>query len=65
MLKALQDILQGKNIPAIALMEEMMACGIGACMGCVIKIKEGNTAFTYKRVCSDGPTFNLMEVIFD
>jgi dihydroorotate dehydrogenase electron transfer subunit len=65
MLKALQDILQGKNIGAIALMEEMMACGIGVCVGCVIKIKEGSNAFTYKRVCSDGPAFNLMEVIFD
>jgi len=65
MLKALQDILQGKNIPAIALMEEIMACGIGACMGCVLKIKEASNAFTYKRVCSDGPAFNLMEVIFD
>ncbi|MCL5070290.1 MAG: dihydroorotate dehydrogenase electron transfer subunit [Actinobacteria bacterium] len=65
MLKAIQDILQDKNIPATVLMEEMMACGIGACMGCMIKIKEASNAFTYKRVCSDGPAFNLMEVVFD
>jgi dihydroorotate dehydrogenase electron transfer subunit len=65
MLKAFQVILQGKNIEAIALMEEIMACGVGACMGCVIKVKDINSSFTYKRVCSDGPAFNLMEVIFD
>lgn len=65
MLKTLQYILQNGRIPATVLMEEIMACGIGTCMGCVIKIKEGSDSFTYKKVCSDGPAFNLMEVIFD
>ena len=40
--------------------EERMACGIGACYGCVINTKNG-----YKRVCKDGPVFKLGEVVYD
>ena len=40
--------------------EERMACGIGACYGCVIKTKNG-----LKRVCKDGPIFKLGEVDYD
>lgn len=35
-------------------METQMACGVGACLGCVIK-----TAHGYKRVCTEGPVFPL------
>ena len=38
----------------------VMACGIGACLGCVIKTVSG-----YQTVCHDGPVFDLQEVIFD
>ncbi len=34
--------------------EEVMACGIGVCLGCATKTKLG-----YKTVCNDGPVFNL------
>ncbi|MCR5308226.1 MAG: dihydroorotate dehydrogenase electron transfer subunit [bacterium] len=40
--------------------EERMACGIGACYGCVINTKNG-----LKRVCKDGPIFKLGEVAYD
>ena len=66
MLKALQGILKkAGKVRALALMEERMACGIGVCMGCVIKIKGTDGGFNYRKVCSDGPVFDLMEVIFD
>ncbi len=38
-------------------LEEHMACGIGACLGCVIPTRKG-----YRRVCRDGPVFDLREV---
>jgi dihydroorotate dehydrogenase electron transfer subunit len=40
--------------------EERMACGIGACYGCVINTKNG-----LRRVCKDGPIFKLGEVVYD
>jgi dihydroorotate dehydrogenase electron transfer subunit len=66
MLKNIQGML--KDFPgfaADALMEERMACGIGVCMGCTVKIKKSPGGSENKKVCSDGPIFNLMEVVFD
>lgn len=39
--------------------EERMACGIGVCLGCVIKTKDG-----YKRVCKEGPVFREGEILW-
>ena len=47
-------------------MEERMACGVGACLACVCKVKDGgndkadkNDKFENKRVCVDGPVFDV------
>lgn len=63
MLEALTQYAKEKNISAQVSMEERMACGIGACVGCVVKILE-NGKPTYKKVCKDGPVFNSLEVIY-
>lgn len=63
MLIKIQDILKDKDIKAIGLLEEVMACGIGVCKGCAVKVKEKD-GFGYKNVCSEGPSFDLKEVIF-
>ncbi len=38
-------------------LEERMACGVGACLGCVTPTRKG-----LQRVCRDGPVFNLKEL---
>jgi len=58
MLKALQKICLEKKIPCQASFEENIACGLGACLGCAIKTKDG-----FKRVCFDGPVFEIKEVV--
>lgn len=60
MLKEISRISQEYNIPAQASLEEHMACGFGACLGCVVKTSEG-----YKRVCSEGPVFMADEIAWD
>lgn len=71
MLKAVQAICLEHEIAGQASLEEYMGCGIGACLVCNCKIKiadgasSGNAAFTYKRVCADGPVFDIREVVFD
>ncbi len=46
-------------------MEERMACGLGACVGCAIKIKaENDNGYIYKKVCKDGPVFTAGEIIW-
>lgn len=56
MLKALSKEYKGKKKGWLSF-EEKMACGIGACYGCMTETKNG-----LKRVCKDGPVFSLDEV---
>lgn len=57
MLKEIARIVKTRRIDAFGSFEEHMACGVGSCYGCVIKTRDG-----YKRVCKDGPIFNLEEI---
>ena len=49
------------GVPCQVSMEERMACGVGACLGCAISMKDG----TVKHVCKDGPVFRAEEVDWD
>jgi len=66
MLKFLSQWAKNKGVAAQVSMEERMACGIGACVGCVIKIKkEGASDWQNLKVCKDGPVFMSNEVVWD
>lgn len=64
MLKAVKELCASYDVPTQLLMEERMACGIGACLVCTCAIKEGHE-IKNKRVCKDGPVFYGSEVVFD
>lgn len=59
MLRALKQYAQEKQIPAYISLEERMACGVGACLGCVVKTKEVDHHSHVKnaRICTDGPVY--------
>lgn len=59
MVKALENISIEYKVPCQVSLEEWMACGVGACVGCSVKTKSG-----YKKVCSDGPVFNAGELLW-
>ena len=59
MLKEISRISQEYKISAQISLEEHMACGIGACLGCVVDTKDG-----FKRVCKEGPVFRADEIIW-
>jgi dihydroorotate dehydrogenase electron transfer subunit len=61
MLKRMSEISKKYNLSCQISLEGNMACGVGACWGCVVKSKDG----TYKRVCKDGPVFDAKEVILE
>ncbi len=61
MIRAMQKIAEKTGYLWQVSLEERMACGMGVCMGCSVKMKNG----TNKMVCSDGPVFDLSEVLFD
>jgi dihydroorotate dehydrogenase electron transfer subunit len=55
MLKACHHFAVTHGLPCFVSMEQYMACGVGACMGCVVKV-HGERGFA--RVCTEGPIFN-------
>lgn len=59
MLMALSGIAKKYKIMAHMALEESMACGVGACLGCVIKTVDG-----YKRVCKEGPVFSSDDIMW-
>jgi dihydroorotate dehydrogenase electron transfer subunit len=59
MLAAVRDFARARRVPGQAACEEVMACALGACLGCSIRTTKG-----YKTVCYDGPVFDLQELIF-
>ncbi len=65
MLQSLAKMLRKSKFFSQVSLEERMACGIGACLGCAVAIKDNQGALAYKRVCTDGPVFNLSEVIWE
>jgi dihydroorotate dehydrogenase electron transfer subunit len=65
MLKAIATILNKTKFNCQVSLEERMACGVGACMGCAVAIKDKDGALVYRRVCADGPVFNLQDIIWE
>lgn len=60
MLKAVKKLAEDKNIFCQISLEQRMACAIGACMGCSVKL--ATKEVHYARVCKDGPVFNCNAV---
>lgn len=50
MLEAVRALCEARSVPAQLALESGMACGFGACFGCVVPTRDG-----YIRVCVDGP----------
>ena len=66
MLKALAAYAEEHGMEAQISLEERMACGIGACLGCICKskTKDHHTNVNNTRICKDGPVFDAKEVVF-
>ena len=64
MLRALKEYAEKNGIEAYISLEERMACGVGACLGCVCKTKEVDHHSQVKntRICTDGPVYDAREV---
>jgi dihydroorotate dehydrogenase electron transfer subunit len=50
--------------PCQVLLEERMACGLGACRGCVVKVRVGGRP-RFRTVCKDGPVFRGQDILWD
>ncbi len=59
MLREISKIAVASGVKAYVSLEENMACGVGACLGCAVKTKKG-----YERVCKEGPVFPIEEIVW-
>ena len=59
MMAAVQKFCNEKNLWAEGACEEVMACALGACLGCSIQTTKG-----FRTVCYEGPVFPLEEIVF-
>jgi NAD(P)H-flavin reductase len=57
MLESVRALCAGRDVPAQLALEAGMACGFGACYGCVVPAREG-----YLRVCVDGPVVDAAKL---
>lgn len=69
MLRAIKNYAEsetknGHKVDAFISLEERMACGVGACLGCVVKTKEvdHHSHVNNARICTDGPVYNSVDV---
>jgi dihydroorotate dehydrogenase electron transfer subunit len=61
MLSACAALARDFDLPCQVSLEEYMACAVGGCAGCVVKIETENGP-AMKRVCVDGPVFEASTV---
>ncbi len=64
MLRAIKRYAEEAEIEAYISLEERMACGVGACLGCVCKTtkEDHHSHVNNTRICTDGPVFEAREV---
>jgi dihydroorotate dehydrogenase electron transfer subunit len=62
LLKLMQRVGKKHNIPGQVAVEQIMVCGFGACYVCM-RTFEIDGVRVLKRVCRDGPVFNMQEAV--
>lgn len=66
MLKAVAERSLKKKWPAWVSVDNNMACGVGACLTCVLKVHGDNEdGWSWARACREGPVFNAEEIVWD
>jgi dihydroorotate dehydrogenase electron transfer subunit len=64
MLRAVADLAVRTGTPCQVSLEERMACGMGACLGCAVALRQEDGP-GYVQVCQDGPVFEAREIRWD
>ena len=65
MLKAVSKIARQRNVPCQISLEERMACGVGACLGCAVRLRRQTGEVYFGDVCKDGPVFDCRSVVWE
>ena len=65
MMKSVGLLCIARGIECQLALERHMACGMGTCQSCIVKIRDsGEQGWSYKLCCTDGPVFDARDVIW-
>lgn len=64
MLQAATKIAERWDVPCEVSLETPMACGIGICFSCVVRIAQNDGTWDYKRTCVEGPVFDARKIVW-
>jgi dihydroorotate dehydrogenase electron transfer subunit len=65
MMHAVARIADQRSLPAEVSLDPWMGCGIGTCLGCVVRVQGANEArWKYRCACTEGPVFDSATVVW-
>jgi dihydroorotate dehydrogenase electron transfer subunit len=65
LLHAVAKIAEGRGLAAEVSLDPWMGCGIGTCLGCVVRIQSADEAKPKNRcACTEGPVFDASRVVW-
>jgi len=65
MLHAVARLAERRGLPAQVSLDPWMGCGLGTCLGCVVRIRRADEARPkYRCACTEGPVFDAREVVW-
>ena len=67
MLRSVAEISARRHVPCQVSLETVLACGIGVCVGCAVKVKDESSpsGWTYERCCVEGPVFDAERILWE
>lgn len=63
MMRAVQEIAAAAGLDHQVSLEAPMACGIGVCLSCVVRVRTADS-WSYQRICREGPVFDAAELLW-
>lgn len=64
MMRRVAELAAERRVSAQFSLEAVMGCGIGACWGCVKRIRRNGTA-SWMKICEEGPVFRSSEIVWE
>ena len=64
MMEAVAHVAAERGVACELSLETPMACGIGICFSCVVKVAQADGGWDYKRTCVEGPVFDAEEIVW-
>jgi dihydroorotate dehydrogenase electron transfer subunit len=64
MMQAVAEVASEADVPCQVSLETPMACGIGICFSCVVRVRDEKGHWDYKRTCVEGPVFDARQIVW-